>query len=59
MHLQGTGEQAVEHLGSLAEISLKVGGEGTGGAVDAICHMMQDLSYGAKSKFAVEDVVKD
>ena len=59
MHLQGTGETAVEHLGRLAEVGLEVGGECTGGAVDAICHMMQDLSYGAKSKFAVEDVVKD
>ena len=54
---KGAGEPAVEHLGSLAEVGLKVGGKCTGGALDAIGHLMQDLCNGGKSKFAVEDVV--
>ena len=49
----------MEHLGSLAEVGLKVGGNGTGSALNAVCHVMQDLCYGVKGEFAVEDVVKD
>ena len=62
MHTQGAREQAVEYLGNLAEVELKVGGNTgkcTGSALEAISHLMQDLGNGFKSKFAVEDVVKD
>ena len=47
MHLQGTGEPAVEHLGSLAEVGLKLSGKCISGAVDAIGHMMQDSGISA------------
>ena len=59
MHTQGAGEPAVEHSGSLAEVGLKVGGECTRSALEAISHLMQNLCNWVKCKFAVEDVVKD
>ena len=32
---------------------------GTGSVLNAVCHLMQDLCYGVKGEFAIEDVVKD